>query len=42
VDNQRPRYHPHPVIHCPDAILRLIERFDHQLDQVKSQDYCCA
>ena len=24
---------------CPDTILRLIERFDHQLDQVKSQEY---
>jgi len=25
--------------HCLDAILRLIERFDHQLDQVRSPDY---
>jgi len=24
---------------CPDAILRLIERFGHQLDQVRSPDY---
>ena len=24
---------------CPDAIKRLIERFDHQLDQVRSPSY---
>jgi hypothetical protein len=24
---------------CPDVVLRLIERFDHQLDQVRSPDY---
>jgi hypothetical protein len=24
---------------CPDAVLRLIERFDHQLDQVRSPEY---
>src|SRR2546428_3402186 len=24
---------------CPDVIQRLIERFDHQLDQVRSPDY---
>jgi len=24
---------------CPDAIMRLIERFDHQLDQVRSPSY---
>ena len=24
---------------CPDAIKRLVERFDHQLDQVRSPSY---
>ena len=24
---------------CPDAIKRLVERFDHQSDQVKSPEY---